>query len=139
MLQRLFGRKYRDTASLYNGPYMEVRALYTMEFDRVPCMTYIGSVSAADVFRHIKTSMRDAIRTTYQHNYYEHSESELLFNFTVIVLEEDRMIEIGPGYCQLLHGPEHYGWARSLAAALAEFRIVEEQPAIGFARSHAMN
>jgi hypothetical protein len=87
----------------------------------------------------ISDTLKGDIVTTYQHSYFDHNEQKMFFNNTIYVLSNQRMIELGNNWCQVLHTQHQYNWANSLIESLAPFRIVNHEPVIGFARHSTAN
>jgi len=97
------------------------------------------------VFAFLKDNCKAEIISTYQHSYFHHDEKKVYFNNTIFVLNAERMIEIADNYCQLLHTPNQYSWARQLVNDSAQFKIERNVPVItrtqvvGFAKEAEMN
>jgi hypothetical protein len=140
-----FLKRLNANAGLFNGHFVEVKAFYVLEFNQVPCITFIGDMDTAKVFAFVKDIYRADIVSTYQHSYFNHDDKEVYFNNTIIVLGFKRMIEITGNYCQLLHTGDQYIWARNLANELSQFRVEAPVPffkhthVVGFAKDAAAN
>src|SRR3954471_24651761 len=115
-----FLRKIKIIDPLFNGHFIEVKTFYVLQFDKVPCLYFIGNVDVTKVYAHISEVLKNEIVSVYQHMYFDHDEQKTFFNNTVFVLTETRMIELGKGYAQILHTPRDYVWANNLMKALAE-------------------
>lgn len=139
MFRRLLGKRIREYVGLFNGYFVDVKAFYALEFDAVPCVGFVGEIDAAKAFALITEQLVGEIVTTYQHAYFDHKEQKMLFNNTLFVLRDRRMIEVGGNYCQLLHATHQYQWANQLVKDLAAFRLVVEAPTIGFTRQAVAN
>jgi hypothetical protein len=138
MLFRLF-RKFRDVAGLFNSYFIEVKALYALEFDAVSCVSFIGEVDTTKAFALINEKLKNDIVTVYQHSWFDHNEKKMFFNNTIFVLTNKRMVELGNNWCQFLHTPEQHGWANALIEELSQFKIVNNEQVIGFARQAVAN
>jgi hypothetical protein len=137
-----FVRRIKVTDPLFNGHFIEVKAFYVLQFDKVPCLYFIGNVDVTKIYAHMREVFNSEIVSVYQHMYFDHDEQTTFFNNSVFVLTQNRMIELGKGYVQILHTPEDYVWADNLMKALAEFRMDEtpiQTQVVGFARQPAMN
>jgi hypothetical protein len=134
MFRRLFGRRIRDTIGLFNGHFVEAKAFYALEFDAVCCVSFIGEIDASKAFAHIGETLKSEIISTYQHSYFDHKEQQMFFNNTIYVLTHQRVIELGANWCQILHTQDQYGWANDIIKSLSAFRLVSNEPVIGFAR-----
>ena len=137
------GRKILNTGPLFNGHLIDVRAFYMLEFDKVPCINFIGEIDVTNAYRHVNETCRAKIIEIYQHCYYNHDEQQSFFNNTIFLMKDDRMIELGQNYCHVLHKANDYAWANALIKELSVFRVITEAPAqvqvVGFARQPEMN
>jgi hypothetical protein len=124
---------------LFNGYFIEVKILYALEFDAVCCVSFIGEIDTTKTFALINEKLKTGIVTVYQHSYFDHSEKKMFFNNTIFVLANKIMIELGNNWCQILHKPEQHEWANALIEEFSQFKIVNNGPAIGFARQTVAN
>jgi hypothetical protein len=139
MLRRLFGRKMNELSSLFIGHFIEVKALYALQFDAVSCVSFIGEIDTSKALAFINETMVTNVVSTYQHSYFDHSDQRMFFNNTIFILTSKRMIELGNNYCQVLHTPQQYNWANALIIELSRYKVVNNEPAIGFARQTSVN
>ena len=143
MTWRLFQRRIQDRPALFNSHFIDVQVFYTIEFDRIPCVSFIGEIDGTKAFAFIKERYEMQTREIYQHVYFDHEKQEILFNNTIFVLQRTRMIEITGNYCQVLHRTDQYGWGQSLVMDLAQLRKqaepVKERKVIGFPRQNIID
>jgi hypothetical protein len=145
MRRYFFGRKINNGGNLFNGHFVDVKAFYVLHFNEVACISFIGELDISKAYALIRDKYRADIKATYQHSYFDHAQAKTFFNNTILVLTNRRMIEIAGHYCQILHTPARYDWARKLMNELAELRKVNETPepvhvkVIGFARETSLN
>ena len=137
-----FLRRIKVLDLLFNGHFIEVKAFYVLQFDKVPCVCFIGDIDVTKAYAHITEVFNCEIVLVYQHMYFDHDEQKTFFNNTVFVLTQNRMIELAKGYAQILHTPQDYVWVNKLMKALVEFKIAEtplQTQVVGFARQPEMN
>jgi len=139
MFWRIFKRKINETIGLFNGHFVEAKALYALEFDAVSCIHFISEIDTGKAFDFINDTMRNEIVTIYQHSWYDHNEQKIFFNNTIFILTNKRMIELGNNWCQVLHTPNQYTGAQELITQFSQYKLVNTQPAIGFARQAVAN
>lgn len=138
-------KKIYINGGLFNGHFVDVKALYVTQFNKVPCITFIGDIDVSKAFGFLKEIFREDITATYQHAYFNHDDKQLYFNNTIVVLSFGRMIELADNYCQVLHTSDQYAWARQLMNDLAKFRMeaitpaFKHTPVVGFAKATEMN
>jgi hypothetical protein len=143
MFWKLFGRKIKHADPLFIGHFIEAKAFYVSTFNKIPCVSFIGELDTTKVFKYIDECYTHQIKAIYQHAYYEHTDKRMLFNNTIFVLNDNRMLELGSNYCQVLHTPQQYNWANVLITNLAAFKQevvpAKDNRVIGFAQQNAMN
>ncbi len=144
MFSRLWRRRYDTALPLLQGPYLDARSVYLLEFDRLPCVGFIGELLVDPAFNLIRERYRDQTDRVLQHHWYSHDEQRAFFNVTLFVLRDQRLIELGEDYCMILHTDSQYAWAESLVSQLAAFRrpavpMDIHRPVIGFARQNDLN
>jgi hypothetical protein len=124
----------RNAEGLFNGHYVEVKTLYVSVFQTIPCVAFVGEVDTNKTFDWIHARYAAESKGIFQHVYFDYDEGKLLFNNTIFVLSNKRIIEMGGGYCHILHTPKQYTWAQKLAGQIADFRVQKaEARTIGFA------
>jgi len=141
-----FLKRINANAALFNGHFIDVKAFYVVKFNEVPCVTFIGDLDVTKVFAFVKETYRTDITATFQHCYFNHNDRKIYFNNTIVVLTNNRMIEIVDNYCQVLHTSNQYAWVNQLVTDLVQFRIeTNVAPAfrhthvVGFAKEAEMN
>lgn len=143
MIQGILYRRMLRHPELFSGHYIDPRALYVALYNRVPCIVYVGEVDVTAAFRYLQEHYGHMTRGVFQHSYFDHEEGRVLFNNTLFVLSGRRIVELGAGYCQVLHTRRQYAHAHELIRALAAFRRapVPLQPVrvVGFATQTADN
>lgn len=144
MFRKIFGRRISDARAIFRDHYAEIKAVYAMYFDKIPCVTFIGETDATKALAYIREKYDYAVTEFLQHAYYDHDEGKMFFNNTILILPGERIIEVGSNYCQILHRADHYEWAMKLINELAAFRNVPEATAapatvVGFARQTTLN
>ena len=141
-----FFKRTQVHAEIFNGHFVDVKALYVAKFNDVPCVTFIGELDVAKVSEYIQKTYSSDIQASYQHSYFNHDDQQVYFNSTIVVLTHKRVIEIANDYCQVLHTDNQYAWVRQLVNDLAQFRMENNTTpvyrhihVVGFAKETAMN
>jgi hypothetical protein len=127
-------RMISNEEGLFSGHYVDVKTLYVSVFRTIPCIAFVGEVDTNKTFDWIHTRYAAESKGIFQHVYFDYDEGKLLFNNTVFILSRKRIIEVGGGFCHILHTPAQYAWAQKLAGQIADFRVRKtEARTIGFA------
>lgn len=141
MLFSIFRKEVRDMNAVFNGHFIEAKAFYAWQFNRLPCVNFIGELDISKAFNHINERYANSIVNVYQHSWYNHAEEKMLFNNSIFVLRNDRMIELAGDYCMVLFTPGQYAWAKTLVNELTAFRAAAPGVVrvMGFAREPEAN
>ena len=140
MFFNLFKTKISRVDALFLGHYVDPKVLYTVLFNGVPCMSFIGELNTSKAFDFIQNTYRSQITGIYQHNYFDHDKRDLFFNNTLFVLKNKRIIELGNNYCQVLHPKGQFNWGQTMINELSVFYVAgDTNKVIGFTRSTNMN
>ena len=139
MFWKRLTRKLSGTVGLFNGHFVDVKVLYSFEFNSLPSVTFIGELDTSKVFAFIQDRLGIEIEEVLQHCYFDHQDQQVFFNNTIFVLSDHRMIELGNNYCQVLHLRHQIDWAIKLVQHLAQFRMMPQGSTIGFSRQTTMN
>src|ERR1043165_8117693 len=140
MFFNLFKTKFAAVNTLFFGHYVDPKVFYTVQFNEVPCMSFIGYLDTRKAFDFMQSTYRSQVKRIYQHNYFDHDKRKFFFNNTLFVLKNKRMIELGNNYCQVLHTKDQYDWGQTMIKELSVFHVTTDaNKVIGFARNTAMN
>ena len=140
MFFKFFRKDLSAIGTLFLGHYVDPKVLYTVQFNKVPCASFIGEMDTSKAFDFIQSTYRSQMTGIYQHSYFDHDKRDFFFNNTLFVLRNKRMIELGTNYCQVLHTKDQYGWGQTVIKELSVFHVTTDaNKVIGFARSTAMN
>ena len=141
MALRLFHRNIACGAWLFDHRYIDARGLYTLEYNAVPCVATIGELDVTRAYEFVRERYQLLIVRTYQHTYFDYDDQTIMFNSTILLMRDRRLIELSVNFCQVLYVPGHLEWARKLILELADFRQVQESRSrtIGFTRQTESN
>lgn len=137
----LFKRRVVANSSIFNNHYVDARALYLCNYNRVPCVTYIIKLDVNKALEYINQHLGIEVTDIYRQSEFSVEEGKSFFNLMIMVLKDQRILEFGTDYLAILHNSADFAWANNLLRQLAEFRIVEEanERVIGFVRQPAMH
>lgn len=144
MFMRFRQRRYETALPLLQGSYLDARAVYLIEYDRLPCICFVGELNIEAVFTLVQEQYRNQIQRVLQHSWYSHEDQRSFFSVSLFLLSDQRILELGEQYCMILHTEEQYSWAQGLTTQLAAFRVTQDpvmvhRQVIGFARQNDNN
>ena len=140
MFFNLFRTKLSRVNTLFLGHYVDPKVFYTVQFNEVPCMSFIADLDTNKAFYFIQSTYRNQVKAIYQHNYFDHDKREFFFNNTMFALKNKRMIELGNNYCQVFYTKDQYDWGQTMIKELSVFHVTGDvNKVIGFARNNHVN
>ena len=133
-----FRRKINSLNMLFNGHYIDAKALYVLQNGSIPCITFIGEIDGAKVFEYIKENFASDVKQVYHHSYFDHYKKESLYNTIILIMPNQPMMELSNSHCHIFHHANDYQWAANICEIVAGFRNVANTTAttqvVGFAR-----
>ena len=135
----LFKRRIRNVDVLIRNNFIDSQVLFITKFNALANVGAIKEVDPTKAYAVVKKNFADEITAVYQYNTFDYNENEALFNVTIFVLKNKKIIEIGSDYAVLLNTLDDYTWAKSLLAEFAICRVAARTKVIGFANVQAMN
>ena len=142
MLFKFFNKEIANPGAMFSGHYIDVKAFYTWQFKRFPCINFVGELDITKANAYISERYKYSTAAVYQHAWHDHKEDKMFFNNKIFVFWDDKMIELANDYCQVLFAPAHYTWATELVKDLTAFRKTPDTNAgrvMGFAREAIEN
>ena len=140
MFLNLFRKDLSRVNTLFFGHYVDPKVFYMVQFNKLPCISFIGELDTTKTFDFIQSTYRTQVTGIYQHNYFDHDKRQFFFNNTLFVLKNERLIGLGSNYCQVLHTKDHFDWGQTMIKELSVFHLTgDANKVIGFARNNHVN
>ena len=67
MFFNLFRKELSGVSTLFYGHYVDPKAFYTVKFNKVPCISFIGELDTSKAFDFIQSTYRNQLKGVYQH------------------------------------------------------------------------
>lgn len=135
----LFNRKIRNSDRLIRNNFIDSQVLFATKFNALANVSLIKEIDPTKAYAVVKKNFANEVKAVYQYDTFDYNENEALFNVTIFVLKNEKVIEIGSDYAVLLYTLDGYTWANNLLAEFAACRIAARTKVIGFANVQAMN
>lgn len=88
----VFAKRFLDTKSLY---------LYT--FNKLPSVRFMGWINGEKAYKAFKEKFSAFIVSEHEYRFYDKKRKNCQFDETVLVLNNNCLIEFDEGYCRMLH------------------------------------
>ena len=134
-----FGERIRNINSLFENNFIDSRVLFATGFNTLANISLIKHIDTTRAYMMILEKFKNEITTVHQYNTFDYNESKVLFNMTIFVLRNKRIIELGHDYAEILFTGKDYNWADALLSDLADFRVTDRRKVMGFVNSETMS
>ena len=74
MFFNFFKTKVSQVNTLFLGHYVDPKVFYAVQFNKVPCISFIGELDTSKAFDFIQSTYRSELKGIYQHNYFDRSD-----------------------------------------------------------------
>jgi hypothetical protein len=115
-------QKIIDTNSVFSDRYLNSKAMYMYSFRSIPCISFVNHINGEKAFKTIKERYCDMIRSVHSYRSYDRKDVKTEFDDTVMVLNNECVLEFGSGYCEILHSDAIAGFVKDLAELLKSFK-----------------
>lgn len=96
-------RTVMNANDLFDGNFINSRALYLQCFQKLPCINYIDAVDGEKAFEVFRKQYARFIKDIHRYTWFKRKKKEFQFDKTVIVLSNKSIVEFDEDYCEILH------------------------------------
>ncbi len=119
-IQRVWAGERKS--DLFDNSFIDAKAFYLKEFDRVPCISFINNIDTGKVFSLIKEDKYGKVKTVYQRNYYNWQQERMEFAKTMFKLEKNMLVMLGDDWAEILFDTNDYTRANEM---VHEFKMIK--------------
>lgn len=118
-----------QTESIFDNVFIDGKCYFMYCYRQAPCIITIGQVDTEKALDHIKQKYADVIAAVYQYADYHMRRRRAEVEASIVVLHDQRIMEIGRYHCDILYLQKDAEWAQQIMAEIACFKIKEKRPA----------
>lgn len=126
-LIRQINKQDNKQTQLFDSYFVEPKALYLKEFNKVPAIAFIGNINAEAVLTMINEKQFGEPIATYQRNYYNWQAERIEFTKTLVVLEKRMMIMLGEDCAEILFCNTDYAKANNMILAFSKHKALQKE------------
>jgi hypothetical protein len=134
-----FTRRMRNVNSLFTNNFIDSKVLFATRFNALANISLIQHIDTSRAYTLVMEKFGNEMTAVHQYSTFDYNKNKALFNVTIFVLRNKRIIELGYDYAEILYTGKDYNWANALLSDLANFRATERTKVIGFVNSEVMN
>lgn len=126
--QKLINKlKSKGQPQLFDSYFIEPKALYLKEFNKVPAIAFIGNIHSGALLTLINEKQFGKPIATYQRNHYNWQAEKMEFTKTLVVMEDDMIIMLGEDYAEILFSHTDYERANNMVLAFSKHKAPEKE------------
>lgn len=118
-MDNLFTQKAINANNVFDTRFLDVKILYLYYFNRLPSLNFIGHLDGEKLFNALKEKFGGRIKYIHQYHWYKRTDKRYQFSRTVLVFEENCLVQLGTDYCEMLHD----GVSPELVTAITELAV----------------
>ena len=115
-------QKIIDTNSVFSKRYLDSRALFMYSFNNVPCISFVERIDGEKAFNAVKEIYGAKVLSIHSYRSYQQKREKIEFDDTLMVLDNECVLEFNAGYCEILHNYSSSGFVNELVEFLKDFK-----------------
>lgn len=127
LMRRISYKRSNGQTQLFDNHFVEPKAFYLKEFNKVPAIAFIGNLNTDAVLSMINENQFGEPIAIYQRNYYSWKESKIKFSKTLVVMKEQLMILLDEDYAEILFCNKDYEKANNMVLAFSKHKALEKE------------
>jgi SpoVK/Ycf46/Vps4 family AAA+-type ATPase len=92
-----------NNINVFDNRFLSAKNLYMHYFGALPNVNYIGSVDGEKAYNAFKEKHNESIKHVHQYHWFEHKKKTYQFDKTMVVMQNNFLIEFDDSYCYILH------------------------------------
>lgn len=121
-MDNLFNQKVINANSVFDDCFVDAKSLYLHAFNKLPCRSYIGQLDGEKSFDSVRERFAGQIVHVLRDQWYKASGKQYQFDRTILVMDNQSLIEFGDNYCEIWHDETRTAFVGSITELLSSFR-----------------
>lgn len=121
-MDSLLIHQYANEDALYNGRYLNARALFQLQYQQLPQVAFVGGVNGERAFEAMRKTHSHLIKDTYVYNWVRSRDQRLMYDRNIVLLTVRAVVEFDEDYVMMLYSQEHWSLMQSLIAMISKFK-----------------
>lgn len=122
-MEDLYNQKIINTNNVFDNYFLDSKIMYLNSFNSVPSLHFIKYVEGEKVFNVFKEKYSGIIKYIHQYSWYKQKKKAFQFDSTLIIFNNNCLVELGKDYCEILHDGRLPEFIHELATLANQFRV----------------
>lgn len=121
-MDHLFHDKKLSAGIVFNDNYVETKAMYLSLFGTIPDISYISRIDGEKAYATFMEQYKHFVLSHHSYRWYEQGKPKSNFDQTVVILNNNCLLEFDTYYCKIMHRGDDDGFVATLCAFLSKFK-----------------
>ena len=126
-MDNLYTQKILNVNTVFNNYFIDGKAFYMQTFNTLPNINFVGSVDGEKILEAFKTNYREEIKHIYQRRWYKKKKKHFQFDKTLIVLNNNIVLDVSEEYLYMLHDDHHPEYFEKVLSVITQFKKRERK------------
>lgn len=122
IMKNLYNKKIIDANHVFDNRFMETKALYVYYFDMLPSIDFINGIDGEKAFAAFRKKFAALISYVHTYRWYKRQNKKFQFDRTVMILNNNFLVEFESGYCEILHDNKQGAFVNEAAALVLRYQ-----------------
>ncbi|MEO7306486.1 MAG: AAA family ATPase [Ferruginibacter sp.] len=118
----LTNQKIINANNVFDDRFLETKTLYLYWFNSLPCLNFVNNVDGEKAFAVFKEKYQPLIQHVHQYRWYKRKAKKYQFDKTVIILQNNCVVEFDDDYCEILHDGRQDVFVQELTGLVNQFK-----------------
>lgn len=121
-MDNLFNQKIISANNVFSESYIDSKMLFLFNFNLLPSISFIGEIDGVKAFAAIKEHFAGNIRNIHQSNWYKRRHKKFQFGKTLIIMDNQCVLELHYHYCEILYDGNQSDFAEAIKTLVIPFK-----------------
>ncbi len=121
-MDNFYNRNVRDVNHVFDNLFIEVKALYLQHFNTLPSLNFVNRIDGEKAFTAFYGKFASYILHVHKYRWYKHERKKFEFDRTVIILNNDCIVEFDTDQCEILHNGKQKEFVNEVTALLMGYK-----------------
>ena len=115
-------QKIINANNVFDDRFLETKTLYLYLFNALPCLNFVNNIDGEKAFAVFREKYQSLIGHVHQYRWYKRKTKKYQFDKTVIIMNNNCLVEFDDDYCEILHDGKQDVFVQELTDLVNQFK-----------------
>lgn len=121
-MDNLYNQRVINVNDIFDDRFLDTKSLYMYCFNRLPSLNFTNCIDGEKAFNVFKEKYASLIKDIHQYRWYQREHKKYHFDKTVIVMNNNCIVEFDDDYCEIMHDGNQPLFVQELTGLVNQFR-----------------